>query len=174
MKTSFVTPTGAALLERDRQTVVRALRGTKPDRIEGKRKLYRWKVIFDKMLEHERGTIEAGKAITDEHRLLAKARREKIERENEVAAGRLLDIESDSAALEQDYRTITERLLSIAAEVADRVEPIDVARHEVIRQAVHDRLIIALNELAAPAMLFEKVHGKRITEQTNGEAATLA
>jgi hypothetical protein len=170
----FTISGAAEALHRDRATLVRALRNTKSDKVDGKRQLFTLKTIFDKLFEHELRSVGVGgsgkgKQITDEHVLLAKARREKIEQETAERAGKLLDRDAMLDLMTRDHQIVTERLLIIAAEVADRLEPVDVQRHELIRSAIYDRLIVALNELSAPAALIERsIDGGR---RTNGNGA---
>ena len=102
--------------------------------------------------------------LTDQHVLLAKARREKIEQEVAERAGRLLDASTLTDLLEKEYRIVSERMLSVAAMASDKLEPLDVARHERIRSVIHDAIIQILTELAAPAALIER------TQQGNGRS----
>jgi hypothetical protein len=162
MKASLVTITGAAeLLEKDRATLVRALRGTKPDRVEGKRQFFKLRTIFDRLLEHERGTIEAGKKVVDEHRLLAKARREKVEMEVAVKKGELVDAATMERLLELEYRVVGERLLGIAVQASDKIAPDEIVRREFAREVIAVAVHEALLELSAPADLLEQaVNGR--------------
>jgi phage terminase Nu1 subunit (DNA packaging protein) len=158
MPPNMFTVSGAAeALERDRATVQRCLRDTKPDLVEGKRQFYKLKTIFNAVLRHEmRTTGGPGRSVTDEHTALARARREKVELEVATIKGELVSAETMANLLELEYRVITERLLSIAAVVGDRIEPSDVARREFARQVIDGAVREVLLELSAPADLLEQ------------------
>ena len=138
--TNLVTITGAAeLLERDRATLVRALRGTKPDARDGKRELFKVATIFRSLLTHLLKTSGQGmRSVTDEHTRLARAKAEKAEMEIAEKKGELVRTAIISNLLELEYRTVNERLLVIAPQAADRVEPDDIVKREFCRQVFYD------------------------------------
>jgi len=95
METFFTINGAASLIEKDRRTLVAALKSVKPDAREGRQNRYKMRTIFNALMAHELRAVgrSSGGKIVDEHILLARARREKIERENALAAGKLVHIE---------------------------------------------------------------------------------
>jgi phage terminase Nu1 subunit (DNA packaging protein) len=159
MKTLFSVNSAALLIEKDRRTLVAALRGLKPDGFEGRQKRYKLKTLFDALLRHEMRAVGIGGSankITDEHAALARARRQKVEMELAERAGRLVDAETMGDLLEKENRNVSERLLGIAVQVSDKIEPTDVERREHVRRLIEVAVHEALLELSAPADLLEQ------------------
>src|SRR5580692_7913916 len=112
---SMVTLGGAAdLIERDRQTLVRALRGTRPDRIEGKKQLYKVATIFRKLLEHLLKTTGGmQRSVTDQHTRLAAAKAETAEMELATKKGETVNAEAVAQLLEHEFMITREHFLAL-------------------------------------------------------------
>jgi hypothetical protein len=151
----------------------------KPDAHE--KRAPRWKLssIFNACLAHEMRGAVPGK-IVDEHARLTRARAEKVERENALAEGRLVDVELVGQMLEEENKIVTEHflnlagaqgyLLAIAARTASSDDAAMVIVSEQLRVAIH----AALCEAAEPARLREMAQGKEARRRGRREEENAA
>jgi phage terminase Nu1 subunit (DNA packaging protein) len=86
---------------------------------------------------------------------LARSQTRQIDLKIALMEGRVVDSAAVQRLLELEYRIVTERLLGLAT-LSEQLEPVDVERREVLRAAIHDRVIDVLNELSAPAAMVER------------------
>ena len=184
MQRTYSIHAAAEMLERDRRTLVRALRAVKPDAHEKRAPRWKLSTIFDALLQHEMRGAAPGR-IVDEHARLTRARAEKVERENAIAAGRYVDLELVGSMLEEENKVVAEHFLNLSSHgyalaLAARTAPSDdvagVLVGEQLRQAVH----AALTEAAAPADLLEMAqdsearrHGRRLEPETETKDAAV-
>jgi hypothetical protein len=169
MQKTYSVYTAAEFFEKDRRTLTRALRDVKPDVVVKRSFRFKASTILNALIAHElklHGAAAPGK-IVHEHARLTRARAEKVERENALAAGRIVDIEIVGQELEQENRIVTEHFLNLAGAqgyaltMAARTAPSDEAGmiivSEKLRVAIHE----ALDQAAEPARLIETAQGRR-------------
>jgi hypothetical protein len=138
----------ADLLEKDRQTIVRALRGVEPDGIEMKQARYKLSTIM-KALEAPRPSggksQEAG--LTEARAELAREQAASVALKNAVARGEFVSLAGVRREVETMLATFRERVLSIPGKVAASCE---MRSRGEVEEIVRDELYEALDELSRP------------------------
>jgi hypothetical protein len=179
MQRTYSIYAAAEMLERDRRTLTRALRSVKPDAHE--KRAPRWKLssIFSACLAHEMRGAVPGK-IVDEHARLTRARAEKVERENALAEGRLVDVELVGQMLEEENKIVTEHFLNLAGAqghalaLAARTAPSDEVGMILVSEKLREAIHAALSEAAAPAQIVEMAQGNEARRRGRREEENAA
>lgn len=147
-KDQLLSAFGAAtLLEKDRQTIVRALRDVAPDGHERGGEP-RWKLsTILKALETPRAGKSQEAGLTEARAELAREQTISISLKNAIARGEVARLSVIQRSAEQVFATFRERILSIPGKIASICE---MRSRGEIEEIVRDELYEALDELHDP------------------------
>jgi hypothetical protein len=169
MQKTYSLYAAAEFFEKDRRTLTRALRDVKPDVVVKRSSRFKASTILNALIQHElklHGAAVPGK-ITDEHLLLARARREKIELELAEQAGQLSHVDTVAQIIEEQYRNTREFFLSMPGSCSNDLSSIarkaddelsaTILVGERLRQTLHQ----AMSEWSTPESVIAQAHARR-------------
>lgn len=170
MRTTATTTAIAELFRRDRQTINRACRDLAPASTKGRVKEYQISEVVDALIASAVAGIagvgpddQNAKAFARERTARMRQQRIALERENAVAAGKLVEVEEAGLEVERLFSVVRERLLGIPGAIANDlvikakgVAGVDAATI-VLRQKLEDALYEALDEISCPEQVVAKI-----------------
>jgi phage terminase Nu1 subunit (DNA packaging protein) len=150
---TFSIHAAAEILERDRGTVARAMRGVRADGEKGGTPRFRLATIIAALVERERNSANPSSGRTNlanERALLAREQKLMVARKNAIARGEYVEVAKIVRSLEHMFSVIKENFLGLPGTVSDTCARGDPEMRDFIAGVIREKVIEILKNVADP------------------------